>query len=194
VDSGSHRAPGADGLGELSEEKGFCRHLLISDHPVFASMKVLAIIMATSCDLGHTVTGERMMQKSQGWRWALFPLVIIMHWGCAVQYYDPATQTEHLWGVGHFKMKVAPVSEGIQAIVKGATVVGASVKIAPDDNHVVIGLDKTSQMAVVSEGASVRLEWPTNDLFSVRVGSRPPFLPNRANTDSKHAETKEGGD
>lgn len=124
----------------------------------------------------------------------LLPLVIVVHGGCAVQYYDPATQTEHLWGVGHFKMKVAPANEGVQATVKGATVVGASLKIAPDDTHVVVGLDKTSQMAVVSEGASVRLEWPTNDLFSVRVGSRPPFLPDRAETDSKRDVTKEGGD
>ena len=111
-----------------------------------------------------------------------------------MQYYDPATQTEHLWGVGHFKMKVAPPNEGVQAIVKGATVVGASVKIAPDDKHVVIGLDKTSQMAVVSEGASVRLEWPTNDLFSVRVGSQPPFLPGCEKTDPKRPEASEGGD
>lgn len=114
--------------------------------------------------------------------------------GCALQYYDPATQTDHLWGVGHFKMKVAPANEGVQATVKGATVVGASVKIAPDDTHVAVGWDQTSQIAVVSEGASVRLEWPTCDPFSVRVGSRPPFLSNNQEADSKSGETKEGGD
>jgi hypothetical protein len=135
------------------------------------------------------------MQKSRGLRRVfLLPLAIVVYAGCAVQYYDPATQTEHLWGVGHFKMKVAPANEGVQATVKGATVVGASVKIAPDDSHVVVGLDKTSQMVVVGEGASVRFEWPTNDLFSVRVGSRPPFLPDNGEIDAKRAETKEGGD
>ncbi len=134
------------------------------------------------------------MQLSQGFWWVLLLLLtIVVHGGCAVQYYDPVTQTDHLWGVGHFKMKVAPANEGVQATVKGATVVGASLKIAPDDNHLVVGWDKTSQMAVVSEGASVRLEWPTNDLFSVRVGSRPPFLPDNGETDSKQPETKEGG-
>jgi hypothetical protein len=124
----------------------------------------------------------------------LLPVAIGVFTGCAVQYYDPVTQTEHLWGFGHFKMKVAPANEGVQAIVKSATVVGASVKFAPDYNHLVVGVDKTSQMTVVSEGASVRLEWPTNDLFSVRVGSRPPFLVERAETDAKRAETSEGGD
>lgn len=135
------------------------------------------------------------MRISQVLRWfLLLPLVIIVHGGCAVQYYDPVTQTDHLWGFGHFKMKVAPANEGVQATVKGATVVGASVKIAPDDTHLVIGLDKTSQMAVMSDDASVRLEWPTNDLFSVRVGSRPPFLPDHEKTDSKRGIPEKGGD
>jgi hypothetical protein len=135
------------------------------------------------------------MKISRGLRWvAFFPFVIVMHGGCAVQYYDEVTQTDHLWGMGHFKMKVAPPNEGVQATVKGATVVGASVKIAPDDTHVVIGWNETSQMDVVSEGASVRLEWPTNDLFSVRVGSRPPFLPDSEETDAKRAVRTEGGD
>lgn len=134
------------------------------------------------------------MQKSRKMWLLLLLLAIVVFEGCAVQYYDPATQTDHLWGVGHFKMKVAPANEGVQATVKGATVVGASVKIAPDDTHMVVGYDQTSQMAVASEGASVRLEWPTNDLFSVRVGSKPPILPTSEETDSKRGETKEGGD
>jgi hypothetical protein len=91
-------------------------------------------------------------------------------------------------------MKVAPANEGVQAIVKGATVVGASVKIAPDDTHVAVGWDRSSQIAVISEGASVRLERPRNDLFSVRVGSRPPFLPDHEKTDLKQVETREEGD
>jgi hypothetical protein len=104
-------------------------------------------------------------------------LMMITASGCALHYYDPATQTEHVWGLAHVRMKVAPANEGVQAVVKGTTVVGASLKIAPDDKHLSLGFDKSTQMAVASEGASVRLEWPKSDLFSVRVGSRPPFLP-----------------
>lgn len=84
------------------------------------------------------------------------PLAMVVYTGCAVQYYDPVTHTDHLWGFGHFRMKVAPASEGVQAIVKGATVVGASVKIAPDDTHLAVGWDKSTQMAVMSEGAGER--------------------------------------
>ena len=115
--------------------------------------------------------------------------------GCALHYYDPATQTEHLRGLGHMRMKVAPAHEGVQAVVKGTTVVGASVKIAPDDNHLAVGFDKSTQMAVVSEGASVRLEWPASDPFSVRVGSRPPFLPASGEIESQQTRsTTEGGE
>jgi|WetSurMetagenome_2_1015567.scaffolds.fasta_scaffold145823_2 hypothetical protein len=124
----------------------------------------------------------------------LLTLVMAAAAGCAVQYYNPVTQIDHLWGFGHLKMKVAPPSEGVQATVKGAAVLGVSVKIAADDTHLAVGWDKTSQMLVMSEGASVRLEWPKNDLFSVRVGSRPPFLPASDKAYSKPAESREGGD
>ena len=135
------------------------------------------------------------MRISRGlWRLFFLPLAIVVYAGCAVQYYDPVTQTDHLWGFGHFRMKVAPASEGVQAIVKSATVVGANVKIAADDTHVTVGWDRSTQMAVMSEGASVRLEWPNNNLFNMRVGSRPPFLPNSDQPDSKPAETRKGED
>ena len=99
------------------------------------------------------------MRVSRGlWRVFFLPLAMVVYTGCAVQYYDPITQTDHLWGFGHFRMKVAPASEGVQAIVKSATVVGANVKVAADDTHLMVGWNKSTQMAVMSEGASVRLE------------------------------------
>lgn len=121
-------------------------------------------------------------------------LVSVVMEGCAVQYYDKATQTEHLWGIGHFKMQVKPPNEGVQAIVKGNEVLGVSVKVGADDYHMLFGWNRTAQMSVVSEGASVRLEWPTSDMFSVRVGSRPPFLPDSSILDSDKKTPKKGED
>jgi hypothetical protein len=106
----------------------------------------------------------------------LLLLMLFINSSCAVQYYDKTTQTEHLWGIGHFKMKVAPPIEGLQAVFKSNEVVGASVKVGADDSHLVLGWNNASQMYVVNESASVRLEWPNSDMFSVRVGSKPPFL------------------
>jgi hypothetical protein len=133
----------------------------------------------------------------KSFRWQKHIVVIVASLvcaGCAVQYFDKTTQTEHLWGVGHFKMKVAPSSEGVQAIVKGNEVLGASVKVGDDDCHVVLGWSRTTQLSVISESASVRLEWPTNDFFTVRVGSRPPFLPNGEDLSSNKEKPKKGAD
>ncbi len=53
------------------------------------------------------------MQESPRLWWVLLLLLTIVgQGGCAVQYYDPATQTDHLWGVGHFKMRVRASERG----------------------------------------------------------------------------------
>ena len=133
--------------------------------------------------------------KSFRWgKYIVFILASLVCGGCAVQYYDKTTQTEHLWGVGHFKMKVAPTSEGVQAIVKGNEVLGASVKVGADDYHVILGWSRTSQMSVINESTSVRLEWPTNDLFTVRVGTRPPFLQDDEDLNPNNKMPKKGAD
>jgi hypothetical protein len=141
----------------------------------------------------NLLTANRSKAKSFPWHTCLLLLLAsLVSEGCAVQYYDKATQTEHLWGVGHFKMKAAPPNEGVQATVKGVEVLGASIKFGDDDTHLMVGWNKTSQLAVVSEGASVRLEWPNSDMFSVRVGSLPPFLSDGKGIDSNITPAKKG--
>lgn len=34
--------------------------------------------------------------------------------GFAIHTFDPETSTEHLWGIGHMKVKVTPVNHGVQ--------------------------------------------------------------------------------
>ena len=49
--------------------------------------------------------------------------VVLTAWlsaGCAVHYFDEATGTEHNWGFGHLKIKVAPPDEGLRALVRWA--------------------------------------------------------------------------
>lgn len=109
---------------------------------------------------------------------------ILLNAGCAVQYFDITTQTEHLWGFGHLRMKAVPANEGVQAVVKGTEILGASVKLGAEDYQLMFGWDRTSQMKLVSEGTSLRLEWPDSDMFKVRVGTSPPFLSNKTSIDS----------
>ena len=97
--------------------------------------------------------------------------------GCALHHFDPATGTEHVWGFGHLKMKVAPPSEGLQAIVRGTDVLGASLGRADGQNYLTVGWHRTQRLDIVEESVAVRVEWPSSDFVSIRVGSRFPFAP-----------------
>jgi hypothetical protein len=97
--------------------------------------------------------------------------------GCAIHYYDDASGTEHLWGLGHLKMKASPPNEGVQAVVKGTETLGVNLSTGRDDYYVGLGWDRR-RLITISSNAAVRLEWPNGDFFNVRVGTIPPFATN----------------
>ena len=97
--------------------------------------------------------------------------------GCAVHYYDKNTGTEHLWGLGHLKMKAAPTNEGVQAVVKGTETLGFDLGAGEDDYRIALGWQYRRQI-FISSNAAVRLEWPNGDFFNVRVGTLPPWVTN----------------
>jgi hypothetical protein len=94
--------------------------------------------------------------------------------GCAVQYFDPETGTEHLWGIGHMRMKVGQANEGVRAVVTGTDTLGLSAGSVASEWRITLGWERLSQFRVLDTDTSVRLEWPSSDLFSVRVGSTFP--------------------
>ena len=95
--------------------------------------------------------------------------------GCAIQYYDRATETEHLWGFGHMKMKLATPEERVRATVKGLEIIGVGAGLGKERSHVTIGWSNDKHLEVIDENTTVRFEWPTSDFFKVRVGSEPPL-------------------
>ena len=107
--------------------------------------------------------------------------------GCAIHYYDPKTQTEHLWGFGHMAMKVSEPSEGVRAVVRGVDTIGLGVGSLPGHGYLAAGWQSVRRLEIVDENTAVRLEWPTADFFNVRVGSQFP----RAN--DEHSRTDEEG-
>ncbi len=109
--------------------------------------------------------------------------------GCALHYYDTRSGTEHVWGVGHMKMKVSPPNEGVQAVVKGTETLGLSLAAGQEDYHIDLGWDYRRRI-VVASNAMVRLEWPNGDFFNVRAGTAPPFAANSSATNSLAGETK----
>ena len=94
--------------------------------------------------------------------------------GCAIHYFDPETGTEHLWGFGHLKMKVATPSEGLRAIVRGTETIGIALGTLERQSYLHVGFQSRHRLDVVDEDTAVRFEWPTNDFFDVRVGSQFP--------------------
>lgn len=94
--------------------------------------------------------------------------------GCAVHYFDSDTQTEHIWGIGHMKMRFLEPEEGLQAVVHGTDVLGASLGKADKHGYLTLGWQRLEFIDILKESTAVRLEWPTSDFVNVRIGSRFP--------------------
>jgi hypothetical protein len=107
--------------------------------------------------------------------------------GCAIHYYDPETEAEHIWGIGHMKMKAAQPSEGLQAVVHGTDVLGVSIGKANKQGYFTVGWQRVEAIDVLKESTSIRLEWPNSDFVNVRVGSKFPL-------ESTSSKTKQSRD
>ena len=105
--------------------------------------------------------------------------------GCAVHYFDKKTGAEHIWGIGHMKMKMAPEEEGVQAIVRGTDVLGVSMGSADQQAYLTFGWHRIQRLDIVTESTAVRLEWPNSDFVNIRVGSSFPIIPDELNTKQK---------
>ena len=102
-------------------------------------------------------------------------LVAFFQSGCALHYYDKRTGTEHVWGVGHMRMKAAPVTENIDSVVAGTSIVGVALGAGREDYYLSAGWDYRRRI-VIGTNAALTLEWPNADFFNVYVSDKPPFL------------------
>ena len=95
---------------------------------------------------------------------------------CAIHHYDQETGVEHLWGIGHMYMRVIPPAEGLQAVVRGVDTVGLAAGTGAGNDYLLAGWQSVQRVDVVNENTSVRLEYPSTSLFSIRVGSSFPLM------------------
>lgn len=108
-------------------------------------------------------------------RWLrLAPCLFLAISGCAVHYFDPETQTEHIWGIGHMKMRFVEPNEGLQAVVHGTDVAGISLGKADKHGYFTVGWQRLEFIDVLKDSTAIRLERPTNDFVNVRIGSNFP--------------------
>ncbi|MEK6674420.1 MAG: hypothetical protein AABZ47_02055 [Planctomycetota bacterium] len=108
-------------------------------------------------------------------RHVLFGCAALAHWfvagGCSIHYFDPETGTEHLWGIGHMKVKVTPANEHVQSVVRGVDLIGFGGGSDGSNKYVVLGWQRRQRIDILDDDASIRLEWCGNDFANVRVGS-----------------------
>ncbi len=117
-------------------------------------------------------------------------LALVLGSGCAVHYFNRDTQTEHLWGFGHLKMRAAPqpaagpcATNPAIAFVTGVRTLGLNLGFGEDFGGVAAGWDARSRVVIRAPDAHFCLVWPTNaahwpgalqNLFAVRVGTNLP--------------------
>lgn len=104
--------------------------------------------------------------------WLIFTMTF--SGGCAIHYYDPKTGAEHLWGIGHMVMRAAAPDEGHRAVVRGVDVLGLVFRYLDDRISLSVGWEKQRRLEIIDADTAIRLEWPTSDLLSIRVGSDWP--------------------
>jgi hypothetical protein len=96
--------------------------------------------------------------------------------GCAIHHYDDETGIEHLWGIGHMQMRVTSPAEGLQAVVRGVDTIGLAAGTGAGNGYLLAGWQSVQRVDVVNDNTSVRLEFPSNTLLSIRVGSSFPLM------------------
>lgn len=116
---------------------------------------------------------------------ALLALAAFLFGGCAVRYYDARTGTEHVWGLAHVKMRVAPAMDANNppAVATQVESLGLGLGLGSGpaaDSSIHLGWDRRTRV-LVPDDTALALEWPTTDLFDVRIGHQPPFLASPAN-------------
>jgi hypothetical protein len=92
---------------------------------------------------------------------------------CALHYYDPETQAEHIIGIGHMVMKAQEAGASRVAIVHGNSLLGLSTGIDHGGGHFTAGWSNNRTINILQSDTAIELLWPTNDLLNVRIGE--PF-------------------
>jgi len=118
-------------------------------------------------------------------------MTVSLQVGCAVHYYDKTTETEHLYGFGHMSMRLSTPAEGVRAAVTGTEIVGVGIGAGQRGFYLAGGWNRHARLEVIDETTSVRLEWPSGDLCTVKVGTCPPFLKGTAPSEVGNKEAEE---
>ncbi|SPD74812.1 exported hypothetical protein [uncultured Desulfobacterium sp.] len=112
--------------------------------------------------------------------------ILITASGCAVHYFDPENNVEHIWGLGHMAMKVSAPDGGIKAVGKRTDIAGISISRTKEGVSLDVGWSTMQRIEVVDEDLPLCLSWPRGSSFySARVGSGFPYTLNDCGVDKE---------
>lgn len=95
--------------------------------------------------------------------------------GCAINYYDRETSTEHLWGFGHLQLKVIDPQCGTKAVVRGCETYGVAAGNLKNQSYLSIGVQRREWVDFLVEDAVVCMERPLDGgLFTLRLNNTWP--------------------
>ena len=104
------------------------------------------------------------------------PLLAMPCAACAIQYYDAASQTQHIYGIGHIAYRVTRPEGAPEAIIVGTDVFGLGLGTTASTSGITLGYSSERRVEIVKRDASVTLGFPNSDLLNVEVGSEPPAV------------------
>jgi hypothetical protein len=102
------------------------------------------------------------------------PLLAASLAACAIQYYDAADQTQHIYGIGHIAYRVNKPEGTPEAIIVGTDIFGLGLGTTASTSGLTLGYASERRVEVIKRDASVTLGFPDSNLFDIQVGSEPP--------------------
>lgn len=96
--------------------------------------------------------------------------------GCSVHYFDTKTGKEHLWGFGHLEMKATTPHEGVKSVVRGTELIGFTMGAVDQRPYLMLGWDHEQRLEILDTNTTLRLEWPNDSFFNIRVGTNVPMF------------------
>jgi len=93
--------------------------------------------------------------------------------GCALHYYDKATGTDHLWGIGHLSMQAQTTPNGQVALIRGLETFGLATGIGQDDSYFQTGWSRRQRLDLLQPDASIRIKKLSADFTTFKIGEYP---------------------
>ena len=105
-------------------------------------------------------------------------LAALLLQACAVEVYDPGTDTTHLWGFGHLSVSKHTAEDGTTAVVTGVESYGLTLANRADETALNLGMRRNTRTEILSHDAELALEWNGNGPHALRA--RRSWLPPNA--------------